>query len=116
MVKSLLDCQDKKTKKYICYDKIFEYICNSLINDIPNLEQEKNIIKTKYIKDPKDESFNSILSNLSRGSNVYFNNNKLLKSEEDEKKEVEKDKKNEINENEENNIIKRNFKKWKYKF
>ena len=57
LVKSLLDCQDKKTKKYICYDKIFEYICNSLINDIPNLEQEKNIIKTKYIKDPKDESY-----------------------------------------------------------
>lgn len=28
-----------------------------IINDIPNLEQEKNIIKTKYIKDPKDESY-----------------------------------------------------------
>ena len=58
-------------------------------------------------KRKRSSSFNSILSNLSRGSNVYFNNNKLLKSEEDEKKEVEKDKKNEINENEENNIIKR---------
>ena len=58
-------------------------------------------------KRKRSSSFNSILSNLSRGSNVYFNNNKLLKSEKDEKKEVEKDKKNEINENEENNIIKR---------
>ena len=58
-------------------------------------------------KRKRSSSFNSILSNLSRGSNVYFNNNKLLKGEEDEKKEVEKDKKNEINENEENNIIKR---------
>ena len=48
-------------------------------------------------KRKRSSSFNSILSNLSRGSNVYFNNNKLLKSEEDEKKEVEKDKKNEIN-------------------
>jgi len=58
-------------------------------------------------KRKRSSSFNSILSNLSRGSNVYFNNNKLLKSEEDEKKEIEKDKKNEINENEDNNIIKR---------
>ena len=57
LIKGLLNCKDKKTKKYICYDTIFQYICNSLINDIPNLEQEQNIIKTQFIKDPKDESY-----------------------------------------------------------
>ena len=59
-------------------------------------------------KRKRSSSFNSILSNLSRGSNVYYNNNKLLKGEEDEKKEPEKN--DEIKENEENdynNIKKR---------
>ena len=59
-------------------------------------------------KRKRSSSFNSILSNLSRGSNVYYNNNKLLKGEEDEKKEPEKnDEKKENEENEYNNIKKR---------
>ena len=49
-------------------------------------------------KRKRSSSFNSIISNISRGSNIYFNNNKLLKSEEDE---------NKIEKNEDDNIIKR---------
>ena len=48
-------------------------------------------------KRKRSSSFNSILSNISRGSNVYFNNNKLLKGEEDEKENKNEDKKEEIN-------------------
>ena len=57
LVKSLLICKDKKTKQYLCYNKISEYICNSMINNEPNLEEEKNTIRIQYIKDPKDESY-----------------------------------------------------------
>ena len=50
-------------------------------------------------KRKRSSSFNSILSNISRGSNVYFNNNnnKLLKGEEDEKDKKDEDKKEENN-------------------
>jgi hypothetical protein len=57
--KALLDCKEKKNKetKYICYNKLFEYLIKSMINDNQNLEQEKNAIKTIYIKDPKVEDY-----------------------------------------------------------
>ena len=76
LVNALLNCKDKKTKNYICYNKIFEYICNSMINDSTNLEQEENIIKTKYLKDPKDESYimnpNNIPHCLKKESIIYL--------------------------------------------
>lgn len=56
LITSLLDCKEKKTKKYLCYNKIFDFLCNSMIKDAPNLEQEINTI-SKLIKDPKDESY-----------------------------------------------------------
>ena len=70
-----------------------------------NLRANNNFPIILNNKRKRSSSFNSILSNFSRGSNVYFNNNKLLKGEEVEKKtEQEKDKKIE---NEDDNIIKR---------
>ena len=70
-----------------------------------NLRANNNFPIILNNKRKRSSSFNSILSNFSRGSNVYFNNNKLLKGEEIEKKtEQEKDKKIE---NEDDNIIKR---------
>ena len=48
-------------------------------------------------KRKRSSSFNSILSNFSRGSNVYFNNNKLLKGEEDEKDKKYEEKNEEKN-------------------
>ena len=54
VLKALLSCKEKDN--YVFYQKIFEYICNSMINDMPNLYQEENIVKN-YIKDPKDESY-----------------------------------------------------------
>ena len=78
-------------------------------NNINNNNNNYPIVLSNKRK--RSASFNSILSNLSRGSNVYFNNNnnnKLLKSEEDEKKEPEKNnEKRENEENENNNTIKR---------
>ena len=75
-------------------------------NNINNNNNNYPIVLSNKRK--RSASFNSILSNLSRGSNVYYNNNKLLKGEEDEKKEPEKiDEKKENEENENNNTIKR---------
>ena len=76
LVSDLLDCKEKKTKKYICFNKIYEYLCNSMINDSPNLEQEKNLIKSQYIKNPKDESYimnsNNIQHCLKKESIIYL--------------------------------------------
>ena len=57
LVKALFKYKEKKDKKNFCYNKIFEYICNSMVKDGPNLEQEENTIKTQFIKDPNDESY-----------------------------------------------------------
>ena len=79
LANALLNCKEKvakKTKKYICYNKISGYIFNSMINDAANLEQEENIIKTQYIKDPKDESYmlnpNNIPHCLKKESIIYL--------------------------------------------
>ncbi len=76
LLSDLLDCKEKKTKKYICFNKIYEYLCNSMINDSPNLEQEKNLIKSQYIKNPKDESYimnsNNIQHCLKKESIIYL--------------------------------------------
>jgi len=57
LVTGLLECKEKKTKKYICYDKIFNFLCNSLVNDSQNLEQEINNIKNNVLRDPKNEDY-----------------------------------------------------------
>ena len=55
LLKALLSC--KKKNNYIYFSKVFEYICKSMINDMPNLEQEEKYIKTNYIKDTKNEIY-----------------------------------------------------------
>ena len=57
---------------------------NNLIGD----SNENNYQLSPYIlknKRKRSSSFNSILSNLSKGSNIIYNNNKLLPGEEDKK-------------------------------
>ena len=54
-------------------------------------------------KRKRSSSFNSILSNLSKGSNVIYNNNKLLKNEDEGKKNEEKEEKKKEEKNEERN-------------
>ena len=87
LVNALVDC--KINKNYICYNKIYEYLCNSMINDAANLEQEKNIIKTNYIKDPKDESYiknpNNIPHCLKKESIMFLikNNAEIIKKNSD---------------------------------
>ena len=84
VVNALLDCKEKKTKNYICFNKVYEYLCNSMINDTANLEQEKNMIKANYIKDPKDESYimnpNNIPHCLKKESIIFLikNNAELI--------------------------------------
>ena len=74
LVKTLFECKEKKTKRYICYNKIYEYLCNSMVNDAANLVQEENIIKTQYIKDPKDESYlmNSNIPHCLRKESIIY--------------------------------------------
>ena len=50
LITALLECIDKKTKKYSCYDKIFSFLCKSLINDKQNLEQEINNVKNNFLR------------------------------------------------------------------
>ena len=57
---------------------------NNLIGD----KNENNYQLSPYVlknKRKRSSSFNSILSNLSKGSNIIYNNNKLLPDEEDKK-------------------------------
>ena len=76
LLRELLNYKEKKTKNNICFNTIFEYICNTMIKDIPNLEQEENIIKTQFIKDPRDESYimnpNNIPHCLLKESIIYL--------------------------------------------
>jgi hypothetical protein len=76
LVNALLDYKEKKTKKNICFNKIYEYLCNSMIKDAPNLEQEKNIIKSNFIKDPKYENYiinpNNIQHCLKKESIIFL--------------------------------------------
>ena len=87
VVNALIDC--KKNKKYICYNKIYEYLCSSMVNDAANLEREKNIIKTNYIKDPKDENYiknpNNIPHCLKKESIIFLikNNAEIIKKNSD---------------------------------
>ena len=64
-------------------------------------EKENNYQISPFIfnnKRKRSSSFNSILSNLSKGSNVIYNNNKLLKNEEEEKERLKiEDKKTDKN-------------------
>ena len=55
LLKDLLCYREKKN--YICYNKIFEIIINTMIKDMANLQEEENIIKTQLIKDPEDERY-----------------------------------------------------------
>ena len=57
LVTALLEYKDKKIKKNICYDKIFNFLCNSLVKDSQNLAQEINNIKNNFLKDPRDETY-----------------------------------------------------------
>ena len=109
------------------YNKILDedkYFCNSYNNNYntnlntkilkQNLigEKENNYQISPFIfnnKRKRSSSFNSILSNLSKGSNVIYNNNKLLKNEEEEKKILKiEDKKIDKNDEKLDNNIKDN--------
>jgi hypothetical protein len=109
------------------YNKILDedkYFCNSYNNNYntnlntkilkQNLigEKENNYQISPFIfnnKRKRSSSFNSILSNLSKGSNVIYNNNKLLKNEEEEKERLKiEDKKTDKNDEKLDNNIKDN--------
>lgn len=85
-INALLNCKEKKNKttRYICYNKVFEYLIRSMINDNQNLEQEKKTIKTIYIKDPKVENYITNPKNiphcLKKESIIYLlkNNSELI--------------------------------------
>ena len=67
-----------------------------------NYQISSNVLNNKR---KRSSSFNSILSNLSKGSNVIYNNNKLLPDNEGEKSE-----KNIVKNEEQKNIIKNEIK------
>ena len=72
-------------------------------------EKENNYQISPFVfnnKRKRSSSFNSILSNLSKGSNIIYNNNKLLKKEEEENKrpKFENQKTDKNDEKLENNI------------
>ena len=54
---SLMNCKDKKTKTYILFDKLYNYLCNALIKDEQKLIIEENNIKNKLLKNPNDERY-----------------------------------------------------------
>ena len=95
LVKALLNYKEKKTKNYNCYNKVFQYICNSMVKDGPNLEQEENIIKTQFIKDPNDEFYiknpNNIPHCLKKESIIFLIKNNadiILEKSNDEDLEI----------------------------
>jgi hypothetical protein len=57
LVTALLEYKDKKKKQSICYNKIFSFLCNSLVKDSQNLEVEINNIKNNFLKEPGNESY-----------------------------------------------------------
>ena len=64
LVSALLEYKDKKIKKNICYNKIFSFLCNSLVKDSQNLEQEINNIKNNFLKDPTNEAYLLYTNNI----------------------------------------------------
>ena len=57
IIKYFMEYKDKKSKKYIFFDKIFNFFCNELIKDEQNLSIEENNIKTILIKNPNNEDY-----------------------------------------------------------
>ena len=57
IIKYFMEYKDKKSKKYIFFDKIFNFFCNELIKDEQNLSIEENDIKTILLKNPNNEDY-----------------------------------------------------------
>ena len=66
LIKSFMEYKEKKSKKYIYFDKIYNYLCNAIIKDEQNLIIEENNIKNKLLQNPNNESY------LTNPSNVPF--------------------------------------------
>ena len=66
IIKFFMEYKEKKSKKFIYFDKIYNYLCNALIKDEQNLIIEENNIKNKLIQNPNNESY------LLNPSNVPF--------------------------------------------
>jgi hypothetical protein len=66
LIRSFMEYKEKKSKKYIYFDKIYNYLCNSIIKDEQNLIMEENNIKDKLLQNPNNESY------LTNPSNAPF--------------------------------------------
>ena len=66
LIRSFMEYKEKKSKKYIYFDKIYNYLCNSIIKDEQNLIMEEKNIKDKLLQNPNNESY------LTNPSNVPF--------------------------------------------
>jgi hypothetical protein len=66
LIRSFMEYKEKKSKKYIYFDKIYNYLCNSIIKDEQNLIIEENNIKDKLLQNLNNESY------LTNPSNVPF--------------------------------------------
>ena len=57
IIKFIMEYREKKSKKYIYFDKIYNYLSNALIKDEQNLIMEENNIKNKLLQNPKNENY-----------------------------------------------------------
>ena len=88
--------------KYFCtsYNNNYNTNLNAKILKKNLIGEDNNFQISPFLfnKRKRSSSFNSILSNLSKGSNVIYNNNKLLKNDEEENKRTKiEDKKTDKN-------------------
>ena len=66
LINSFMEYKEKKSTKYLLFDKIYNYLCNSIIKDEQNLIQEENKIQNVYLANSKREKY------LTEPSNVPF--------------------------------------------
>ena len=66
LIYSFMEYKEKKSKKYLFFDRIYNYLCNSIIKDEQNLIEEENKIKTFNLTNPKRETY------LTEPSNIPF--------------------------------------------
>lgn len=86
-----MELKDKKTKKYILFDKLYNFFCNELLKDQQNLIEEENNIKNNLMKNTTKETYilnrDNIPYTLKKESILYL----LKKNYESIKKNADSD-------------------------
>ena len=57
LIYSFMEYKEKKSKVYPLFNKIYNFLCNSIINDEQNLQEEENKIKNVYLINTQKEKY-----------------------------------------------------------